>query len=147
MPQKTHALTAAGAASAAQYCLGDSENDVMKKSVYLLLPAILLSCISLWAQTPVPDPDTIANPIKEGDPALRTLPPRLDYVEHRKRIQPEELPQQVRETLQSGIEYDDWKNAEIYFDKNKEEYIVEFSEAAEKRSYRFNREGKPILEK
>lgn len=95
----------------------------------------------------MPDPDTIANPIQQGDPALRTLPPRLDYVESRKRIQPEEVPQPVRETLQSRAEYNDWQNAKIYFDENTEEYILEFSEAAETKSYRFNPEGKPILEK
>ncbi len=108
---------------------------------------MLLASFPLWSQTPAPEPDTLPNPIRQGDPALRALPPRMDYIEDLRRISPEELPQPVRETLQAHPEYNDWQNAMIYLDENMDEYVVKFGDAAETKSYRFNKEGKPILEK
>lgn len=113
----------------------------------LLLTTALLTSHALWSQTPVPDPDTLSTPIKQGDPALRTMPPRLDYIEKRKRITAEEVPEPVRQTLQSDSAYDDWQDAALYYDENTEEYILEFRKAAKARTYRFNKAGKRILEK
>ena len=113
---------------------------------------MVLSCIltmaaaaQLWAQTPVPDPDTVP-PVQEGDPAVRHLPPRLDYIEERQRITPEEVPDQVRETLESSAKYAGWEKAMVFFDKNTEEYLVEFKDAGKTTTFRFNREGRPIME-
>ena len=103
-------------------------------------------CPAYRSLTPTPDPDTISTPIQQGDPALRTLPPRLDYVENRKRIKPEEVPQPVRETLQSNAQYNAWQDSKIYYDENTEEYVLEFTDASKTKTYRFNKEGKQILE-
>jgi hypothetical protein len=117
----------------------------MKKTIFLPLMVVLFASVG-FAQTPVPDPDTVSNPVQEGDPAVRHLPPRLDYVEDRQRITPEEVPEPVKETLESSAQYSDWQKAMIFFDKNKQEYVVEFKAAGATTTYRFNKEGKPILE-
>jgi hypothetical protein len=117
----------------------------MKKM--LCLP-IFLCCIAAsvaFAQVPAPDPDTVP-PIKEGDPALRQLPPRDDYADDRQRIVPEELPDPVKQTLESSAQYTDWQKAVIYRDKKKEEYIVEFTERGKTTAYRFDKDGRPMPE-
>lgn len=35
----------------------------------------------------------------------------------------------------------------IFHDRNKDEYVVEFGEAGKTSSYRFDKEGKPIIQK
>lgn len=117
----------------------------MKTSIFLSVLLSLVVSTTLCAQTPVPDPDTIPNPVKQGDPAIDQLPARLDYIENRRRIMPEELPDAVRHTLESSAQYEAWEKAPIFHDRNKDEYIVEFSEAGKTTTYRFNKEGRPIL--
>ena len=119
----------------------------MKKLLSVTFAMLMLTSIPLLGQNPVPDPDTLPGPVKEGDPALRTLPPRLDYVEDRKRITPEEVPLRVRESLESSAQYTDWQKATLYHDSNKDEYIVEFRGAGRVTTYRFNHDGKPIVER
>ena len=116
------------------------------KKLILLFTFIMFASLSVLAQNPVPDPDTLQNPVQQGDPAVKTLPPRLDYVEDRKRIVPEELPEPVKQSLESSAQYTDWQRAMIYHDRNKDEYLVEFSAEGRTTTYRFNKEGKPIVE-
>jgi hypothetical protein len=59
---------------------------------------------------------------------------------------PEELPDPVKQTLESSVQYADWQKAAIYRDKKKEEYIVEFTERGKTTTYRFDKEGRPIPE-
>lgn len=98
------------------------------------------------AQAPIPDPDSVSHPVQQGDPALRTMPDDLNYVEDNKRITGDELPGPVRETLESSAQYTNWQRAVILHDENTDEYEVQFKEAGKTTSYRFNREGKPIPE-
>lgn len=119
---------------------------VMKKNILLSFIIVLAASAGTFAQTPVPDPDTIPNPVQEGDPAVRHMPPGLDYVDDKQRITPGELPDPVKQTLESSAQYTDWQRASVFRDKDKEEYIVEFTEAEKTTSYRFDKEGKPIVE-
>ena len=118
----------------------------MKKLISLTFTLILVASVRALSQNPVPDADTVQNPVQEGDPALETLPPRLDYVDDRKRIMPDELPPTVRESLESSAQYTDWKKATLYHDRNKDEYLVEFKEQGKTTTYRFNKDGRPIIE-
>jgi hypothetical protein len=118
----------------------------MKKSI-LPLMLLLFAATSGYSQTPVPQPDTVGNPVQQGDPAIETLPPGLDYVDDKKRIRAEELPDPVRQTLESGTRYSNWKDAMIFHDRNKDEYIIEFDEAGKSTIHRFNKEGEPIITK
>lgn len=119
----------------------------MKKSIILTFMLLLVAAAEGFSQTPIPDPDTVGNPIQQGDPALETLPPGLDYVDDKRRIKPEELPDPVRRTLESNARYTKWKDAMIFHDRNKDEYILEFTEAGETTSHRFDKEGKPVIQK
>ena len=107
---------------------------------------VLFGSAVVMAQAPVPDPDTVLHPVQQGDPALRTMPDDLNYVEDNKRIMADELPGPVRETLESSAQYEQWRRAEIYHDENTDEYEIRFKEAGKTTSYRFNREGRPIQE-
>lgn len=118
----------------------------MKKVILLPIIFMILASASAFGQNPVPEPDTLPNPVKEGDPAVRALPPRLDYIEDRHRVTPAELPEPVKQELDGNARYSEWQKAVMYHDKNKDEYIVEFNEAGKTTSYRFNKDGKPILE-
>lgn len=118
----------------------------MKKAIFLSVILMCIATAAVYGQNPVPDADTIPDPVEQGDPAVSQLPPRLDYVEDRQKITPDEIPAPVRLTLESSAQYSEWQKAMIYHDKNKNEYIVEFSEAGKTTSYRFNKEGKPIIE-
>lgn len=55
---------------------------IVKIALSTLLFMVLAA--AAHAQNPVPDPDTLADPVQQGDPAVRTLPPGLDYVEDRR---------------------------------------------------------------
>ena len=119
----------------------------MKKLILLPFIFSILALTEVRSQNPVPDPDTVATPVQEGDPAVRTLPPGLDYVDtERTRIMPEELPDAVKQTLESGAEYSNWQKAQIFEKKDNEEYIVEFKEADKTITYRFTKDGRPVLE-
>jgi hypothetical protein len=118
----------------------------MKKLLFIPL-LLCATCICSSGQTPVPEPDTLSNPVQEGDPAVRTLPPGLDYIEaDRERMMPAELPEAVQQTLESGAEYKDWQKARIFKKKDKEEYIVEFKEADRTTTYRFSKDGRPVFD-
>ena len=118
----------------------------MKKLIHIPFILVLFASINVFSQNPVPEPDTVANPVQEGDPAVRTLPQGLDYVDERKRITPEELPDAVRAALESGAEYTNWEKATIFQDKKKDEYVVEVKQADKTTTYRFSKDGKPVVE-
>lgn len=118
----------------------------MKNFIFVPFLLLLFTSTGLVAQTPVPDPDTVETPVQQGDPTMDQLPARLDYIEDKKRISAEELPAPVRETLESGDHYAGWKEGVIFEDRNTEEYIIELKEGAKTKSYRFNKEGRPIVE-
>lgn len=114
----------------------------------MLISILAFATAGSMAQAPVPDTDTTSTPIREGDPTLETLPRGLDYVEDKKRITPEELPDAVKQTLESGTRYGKWKEeATIFHDRNQDEYIVEVDIAGKTSTYRFDKEGKPIVQK
>jgi hypothetical protein len=119
---------------------------IMKKLILIPVLVVLLATLNGFSQTPVPETDTTTTVIKEGDPAIETLPRGLDYVEDKKQITHEELPDPVKETLESDARYAEWRNATIFHEHNKDEYLVEFSKDGKTTSYRFDKEGKPIIQ-
>jgi hypothetical protein len=111
----------------------------------ILVIAALLLGASAYAQTPVPEPDTV-DPVQQGDPAVRHLPPRADYVDDRQPLRPEELPQRVRRAAENEVGIQNWEAAKILHDRKKDEYIVEIKTRDEKSTYRFDSQGRRILE-
>ena len=118
----------------------------MKQLIIIAFIPLLLQGISALGQSPAPESDTISTPAKQGDPAIKALPPRLDYIEDKRRITSEEIPQLVRQTLESEVKYKGWQKAAIFYDENKNEYIVEFNKDDNMTSYRFNKDGAAIIE-
>lgn len=118
----------------------------MKKLIFISLALTLIAAAQAFSQNPIPEPDTLDNPVQEGDPAVRTLPPRLDYVDDKKRITADEVPDAVRQSLESSAQYTDWQKSTIFHDQNRDEYIIEFSSQGKTTTYRFNKEGKPVVQ-
>lgn len=103
----------------------------------------LLLCIAVCGQTP--DPDTLRDPVKQGDPEVRQNPADINYVQNMTKILPEDLPKAVRQTLQ-GPEYLGWEKATIYKNKAGDRFLIEIRNGDKVRYYRFDKEGKPVDE-
>ena len=112
----------------------------------LFFIAVMVSTITAVAQTPAPEPDTLLDPVQQGDPAVRQLPPQVDYVKDMDRIVPEELPEAVRQTLESSAQYKDWEKAMIYQNKTKDQYVIQFKESDKTTTYRIDKHGRPVIE-
>lgn len=118
----------------------------MKKLIFLSLTFVIFGSLTAFAQNPIPDPDTVQTPVQPGDPTMETLPARLDYVDDKRRITADEIPDPVRQSLESSAQYTDWKKAVLYHDRNRDHYLVEFSAEGKVTTYRFNKEGRPVVE-
>ena len=118
----------------------------MKKLVILTCTFIFIGVTRVYAQAPAHEPDTLSHPVQQGDPALETLPPRLDYVEDLKRITAEQLPEAVQQSLQGDSQFAGWKDATFFHDQNTDEYVIELRKNGRKIVHRFNKEGEKIIE-
>jgi hypothetical protein len=118
----------------------------MKK--YILISAVLtfFYATAVWAQNPTPEPDTLADPVQEGDPAVKQLPPQIDYVKDMDRVAHDKLPGPVRKTLESDERYADWQNAEIYQNKSGDQYVIQFKASGKTTTYRIDKNGRPVLD-
>lgn len=119
----------------------------MKKSILIPVLLVLAAAVNGFSQTPVPESDTATVVIQEGDPAIETLPRGLDYIEDKKQITLEEVPDPVRESLESDARYTGWQEATIFHEQNKDEYLIEVSKDGKSTTYHFDKDGKPILQK
>jgi hypothetical protein len=112
----------------------------------IFIATLLITVVTAVGQTPAPEPDTLFDPVQQGDPAVRKLPPNVDYVKEMDRIVPEELPEAVRQTLDGTPQYKDWQKAMIYQNKSKDEYVVQFKEQDKTTTYRFDKNGRPVID-
>src|SRR5690349_9179303 len=106
----------------------------MKK--ILSIPALLLASLSIaFAQSPVPDSDTIKNPIKQGDPAPQVIKPSASYQKTMVIVRQSEVPEPVRKRLEHSA-YSGWqKKATIYRNQSSTVYLIEFKEKGKTRTY------------
>lgn len=51
----------------------------MKKVILTLIAFLMVSVAAVFAQSPVSQPDTLQDPVQQGDPAVRNLPPQMDF--------------------------------------------------------------------
>ena len=111
----------------------------MKK--LLTLAGLVLFTLSMSiAQSPVPDPDTMKNPIKQGDPAPQVIPPKTSYQKTMVIIKPSQVPAPVRKRLEHSA-YKGWEKATIYRNESSSIYLIEFRETGRIRKYRFDKNG------
>src|SRR5690349_16136920 len=99
----------------------------MKKT--LSISALLLASLSFaFAQSPVPDNDTIKDPVKQGDPAPQVIKPSASYQKTMVVIKQSEIPEPVRKRLEHSA-YEGWeKKATIYRNQSSTVYLIEFTE-------------------
>ena len=112
----------------------------MKRHIFLLL-AIFTSLVAALAQSPVPDADTLRNPVKQGDPEVRVIPPQADYRKNLVTIKQKDIPAPLRKTL-GRPEYKGWEKGTLYRNKEATFYLLEIQEPIKTRVYRFDKYGK-----
>jgi hypothetical protein len=109
------------------------------KTFILTLFASLTFSTCLLGQ--VQDPDTIRNPIKQGDPAPQVIPKGAEYRRSLIVVRKEELPVGVKKALQ-GEQYKGWEKATFYRNETSTTYLVEIQDPNKTRLYRFTKDGK-----
>ena len=123
----------------------------MKKIMLMLMSAFLIAGTS-YAQQQSDTTRTgqrTKQQAESGQPADMAREPRSQQPTHQPErasnfagdmevVQPEELPQSLKNTLQQDEKYKGWENAVIYHNKRTDEYLVS------PRPYRFDSEGNPV---
>jgi hypothetical protein len=113
----------------------------MKK---LLILFMLMTAVSYSrAQSPTTDPDTVRNSSKQTDPEAKQMPADLHYINESVRIDAEELPAAVLESLKKS-EPQVWQKSVVYKQKREDVFEVEIRDGGDERYYRFNKEGKQL---
>lgn len=115
------------------------------KTLALLFFALTASAISVCAQSPVADPDTLKT-VNRNDNAPDALPPDASYTEDKVKITSAELPKEVKKTLEAGSEFSGWERGQVYKDKAGKVFVIEMREADTLRTFRFDKTGKLILD-
>ena len=118
----------------------------MKKIILTIISALIISVAAVNAQEPTPQLDTVSTPVKEGDPEVKTPPPNVNYLHGMTRITSAEIPAAIKQTLESGSQYAGWERASVYKNKSGKTYVIEIKEADRTRIFRFDKNGKPILD-
>jgi hypothetical protein len=116
------------------------------KTTYFFLFLLLGPVVYSHAQSPVPDPDTLKNHVKQTDPVPQTMPQDANYTAEKIKITSAEFPQAVKKALSAGSEYQGWEKGTAYKSKDGKMYLLEMSEADTTRVFRFDATGKLILE-
>jgi hypothetical protein len=98
-----------------------------------------------YAQSPVPEPDTLKH-VKQTDPPATATQPRegsTDYKQDQIKIMSTEIPKELQRTLEASVEYKGWERSSVYKNKAGTLYTVEITSADTTKTYRFSRDGKP----
>jgi hypothetical protein len=117
------------------------------KNLKITLPFVagmfLVSMSCAFAQVAT---DTTEN-MREGNPQV--IEPQLEqstnYTKDMVRIKAADVPKPVQQALQLPL-YKGWENAALYRSKSSDMYLVEMKDGDMTKTYRFDRNGKPIKE-
>jgi hypothetical protein len=113
------------------------------KTSFFIAALLLLTCSLGYCQSPVPDADTVKDPIKQGDPAPQIIQPRVSYKKTMVSIKPSQVPAPVKKRLAHSA-YKGWEKATIYRNESSTLYLVEFQESGKTRTYRFDKNGQQL---
>jgi hypothetical protein len=116
----------------------------MKKLVIFLTGMLL--AMAAYAQSPVPDPDTIPDPVKQTDPASGVRPQNMNYANDHVKITPKQVPAAIVRTLESGSQYVGWEKGAVYKNKSGSVFTIEITHADTTKTYRFDTMGRPVQE-
>jgi hypothetical protein len=113
----------------------------MKKLI--LIFAVAASTVIAYGQSPVADPDTLKNPVKQIDPEVKQEPADIHYVDEMTRIGADELPPVVLDSLKKA-EPASWEKSVMYRDKKEGLFLVHVREGGQEKTYRFNKDGRRL---
>lgn len=115
------------------------------KTIYLLFLLLFGATAVVNAQSPVAEPDTLKAP-KQTDPVPQTPPQDANYTADKIKITSAEFPESVKRSLNDGPEYEGWQKGTAFKSKDGNMFILEMREADTVRIFRFDKNGKLILE-
>lgn len=116
------------------------------KTIYLSLFFLIGIVAYTNAQSPVPEPDTLKNQVRQVDPVPQTMPQDANYTAETIKITSAEFPAAIKKTLNAGSEYQGWEKGRAFKSKDGKMYLLEMSEADTTRIFRFDANGKLILD-
>ena len=114
--------------------------------MYFFLCLLFGTAICTYAQSPVPEPDTLKNQVRQIDPVPQTMPQDANYTANKIKITSVEFPEAVKKTLSAGSEYKGWEKGTAYKSKDGKMYLLEMSEGDTTRIYRFDTTGKLLID-
>ena len=104
------------------------------KTLIIITAAFCLSVSSLCAQDVKPEPTPQVKDTVKTEPSL-------SYLKEMIKIEPSEIPAQLRSTLESP-KFTGWEDGVIYRSKNNDAFVVEMRDM----TYQFDGKGKLIKE-
>ncbi|HEY0651677.1 MAG TPA: hypothetical protein VGD65_01070 [Chryseosolibacter sp.] len=116
------------------------------KIIYFLSSFLFGAIVYAHGQSPVPEPDTLKNQVRQVDPVPQTMPHDANYTANKIKITSTELPEGVKRSLNAGSEYEGWQKGTAYKSKDGKEFILEMREADTLRIFRFDKNGKLLIE-
>lgn len=118
----------------------------MKKVKSILTTAFCVVMSIGYAQQSS-DLDTVQNPVRQGDPAVRQSPEQIQ--ENTLRDMEEISESEIPKNMQNALKGEDYAGESKTFYKSKDgkSYAVEIKDGNITQTYRFNKQGKPINEK
>jgi hypothetical protein len=116
------------------------------KTIYFLFFFLFGTIAFVKAQSPVPEPDTLKNQVRQTDPVPQAMPHDASYTTNAIKITSTEFPEGVKRSLNDGSEYEGWQKGTAYKSKDGKMYILEMREADTVRVFRFDKTGKLIIE-
>ena len=111
--------------------------------ILLLILTVAASSLISSAQSPVADPDTLKNPVKQTDPEVKQEPADIHYVDEMTRIAADELPPVVLDSLKKA-EPAAWEKSVVYRDKKDGLFLIHVRDGGQEKTYRFNKEGRRL---
>lgn len=112
----------------------------MKKMILTFAGSLLIGMSALFAQQQQ-DSTRNQNQNQNQSQSYRNMPNKSDMV----MVKTTEIPASLRATLQSD-EYSGWENGTVYRTKNNDQYLVEIKDGDQTKTYRFDKNGKPLRE-
>jgi hypothetical protein len=133
---------------------------IMKKVMLTMAGMLFMGVVAIQAQsqdtTIAPQQqqqrDTTVAPPQSQDPQQQQQQPEKQEGSYQLRdmtaVQASEVPAALRETLQGGSNYKGWEDptTKIYRSRNSDLFVVQIMDGTETKTYRFDRNGKPIEE-
>ena len=127
----------------------------MKKVILTMVGMLFMGIVAVQAQsqdtTIAPQQrDTTVAPTQTPEPQEQEQQPEKQEGSYQLRdmtvLQLSEVPSALRETLQGNDEYKGWDDptTKIYTNKTNDEFVVQIMDGTETKSFRFDKNGKPI---